>query len=379
MQLQEEIGADVRQATVLPGWGVHPEEELAQAEQPSTVLILETIDINRQLLRETLKPCGYRLFEASEARHAFRLLEQEKIDLVIVDLVLAGESGLDFCRRMKAGRYTRLIPVLMLTSVQGAESEIAGIASGADEFLVNPVHPEIMRTRIRAMLRHKSAVDSLEEAESILLALAKTVEHRDRETIGHCERLAAMSMTMGMALGLGGPQMLGLYRGAYLHDIGKISIPDAILFKRGKLTAAEWEVMRMHTVRGEEICRPARTLSGVLPIIRHHHERWDGSGYPDGLREEEIPLLARVLQVADIFDALTSVRPYKPALSTAEALDILEAEAARGWRDPKLVGLFRRLFETTVDAAVEQNLIPWPPPEAMEQSLERMHEALVRN
>jgi putative two-component system response regulator len=188
-----------------------------------------------------------------------------------------------------------------------------------------------------------------------------------------------MGLTLGMSLGLGRAQLLALHRGAFLHDIGKIGIPDSILFKPGKLSEEEWEIMRLHTVRGEEICRPARTLAPVLPIIRHHHERWDGSGYPDGLRGEDIPLLARLLQVADIFDALTSVRPYKPALSTTEALHILDREAACGWRDPHVVSLLRKLFETSTEMAVEQNLVPWPPPEAMARSLESMHEALLRN
>src|SRR5262249_42288548 len=146
-------------------------------------------------------------------------------------------------------------------------------------------------------------------------------------------------------LGLPKSDQLALFRGGYLHDIGKITTPDAVLFKTGKLTAEEWEIMRQHTVRGEEICRPMHTLAPVLPIIRNHHERWDGSGYPDGLAGESIPLLARILQVADIYDALTTSRPYKPALSHEEALDIITAESMRGWRDKELVKLFERVSQ----------------------------------
>jgi putative two-component system response regulator len=183
----------------------------------------------------------------------------------------------------------------------------------------------------------------VDETEAILIALARAVEQRDRQTAGHCERLAYSAISIGIALGLDRSDLLALYRGGYLHDIGKVGVPDAILFKPGQLTEDEWAVMRNHTVNGEEICRHLRSLHPVLPIIRHHHERWDGSGYPDRLRGEEIPLLARIIQVADIYDALTSKRPYKEALTPQRALSILEEETACGWRDPLVADLFFKL------------------------------------
>ncbi len=189
---------------------------------------------------------------------------------------------------------------------------------------------------------------AIDPTESILFALAQAVEQRDHQTAGHCERLAFIGVAIGMAIGLDRAQLLTLYRGGYLHDIGKVGIPDSILFKPGKLTAQEWVTMRSHTVRGEEICRPLASLQPVLPIIRHHHERWDGSGYPDGLRGDQIPLLARIVQVADIYDALISPRPYKPALSRDEALRIMSEETERGWRDPEIAGLFLRLHEKVI-------------------------------
>ena len=268
------------------------------------------------------------------------LLQSEKIDLVILDLMLPEMSGPELCRWMKADRRTQLIPVLMITNVQGVENEIVGISSGADEFLIKPLHPAVVRTRIRAMLRNKALIDSLEEAETILFALAQTVEQRDVYTGQHCQRLAVASVMLGEALGLSQTDLTALYRGGYLHDIGKISIPDSILFKQGLLTEQEWEVMRSHPVRGEEICKPMKSLWPVLPIIRNHHERWDGSGYPDGLAGEDIPLLARILQVADIYDALITERCYKPALSHEQAFALMEEEVRRGWRDPELVPLF---------------------------------------
>jgi len=189
---------------------------------------------------------------------------------------------------------------------------------------------------------------AISETEGILFALAQAVEQRDRQTAGHCERLAFISVALGMAMGLDRANLLALYRGGFLHDVGKVGIPDSILFKPGRLTADEWVTMRSHTARGEDICRHMGSLLPVLPIIRHHHERWDGSGYPDGLRGAQIPHLARIVQVADIYDALISARPYKPAFPPVEALRILQEETDHGWRDPEIVALFFKLHEGVI-------------------------------
>jgi putative two-component system response regulator len=186
------------------------------------------------------------------------------------------------------------------------------------------------------------------DQEGILFALAEAVEQRDHHIAGHCHRLAFFSVTLGAAMGLDRLCLLALYRGGYLHDVGKVGIPDSILFKPGELTAQEWIVMRSHSTRGEEICRHLQSMRQVLPIIRHHHEKWDGSGYPDGLRGEQIPLLARILQIADIYDALTSPRPYKRAFSPREALRTIQQETARGWRDPQVVKLFLRVHKKVI-------------------------------
>jgi putative two-component system response regulator len=194
-----------------------------------------------------------------------------------------------------------------------------------------------------------SAADAWErDQEGILFALAEAVEQRDHHIAGHCQRLAFISVTLGVAMGLDQLCLLALYRGGYLHDVGKVGIPDSILFKPGGLTAEEWVVMRSHATRGEEICRHLQSMRHVLPIIRHHHEKWDGTGYPDGLRRDQIPLLARVLQVADIYDALTSPRPYKPAFEPHEAVRTIQQESERGWRDPQIVKLFLRVHKTVI-------------------------------
>jgi putative two-component system response regulator len=338
------------------------------AVSPATILVVDSEEINRRLLKAIFKTTPYKILEARKASEATALLQTEKIDLVILDLMLPEMSGPELCRWMKAHRTTQLVPVLMITNILGVENEIVGISSGADEFLIKPLHPAVVRTRVRAMLRNKTLIDSLDEAETILLALAQTVEHRDPYTGKHCQRLSVASVMLGEALGLPSQDLTSLYRGGFLHDIGKIGIPDAILFKRGTLTSAEWEVMRSHPLRGEEICRPMRSLWPVLPIIRSHHERWDGSGYPDGLAAEQIPLLARILQVADIYDALTTERPYKLALSPETAFTVMEEEVRRGWRDPELVPLFASIIQTHPSADLT----------SLEASLENMRVACSR-
>ncbi|HTS78138.1 MAG TPA: HD domain-containing phosphohydrolase [Bryobacteraceae bacterium] len=353
-----------------PKW----ENVLEDAAQAPTILIVDDIDLNRRLLKAMLKTANYRILEAKRPSAALNILERDKVDLVVVDLMMPEMSGPDFCRMLKNERRTQLIPILMVTSVQGPENEIMGIESGADEFLIKPLQPTLVRTRIRAMLRNKALVDSLEEAETILFALAQSVEHRDQYTGLHCERLAAYSIALGQALGLSKADQLALYRGGFLHDVGKISIPDVILFKRGLLSEEEWQIMRQHTIRGEEICRPMKTLAPVLPIIRSHHERWDGSGYPDGLAGEDIPLLARILQVADIYDALTTARPYKPAFSHQHAIEIMLEEARRGWRDPELVPLFSGITQPALDPATAL----WPANASVQQSLENMRRELSK-
>jgi putative two-component system response regulator len=211
--------------------------------------------------------------------------------------------------------------------------------------------------------------DSTEETETILLALAQAVEQRDPHTARHCERLASISIVLGTALDLPRESLRALYRGGFLHDVGKVGIPDAILFKPTSLTSEEWLVMRTHTIRGEEICRHVQSLAPVLPIIRHHHERWDGSGYPDGLRGAQIPILARVLQIADIYDALISPRPYKRALTAAEALKVIEKETEFGWRDPQIVNLFFRLHGGVISRIDEACSESGEPLEAMRAAI----------
>lgn len=304
------------------------------------ILILDGDEGHRRVTKAKLKTGSYRILECRTASEAKEILQRENIDVIVLDLMVPEMSGPEFCQWLKSNRKTQFIPTLMLTNIKLEGNEVTGLISGAEDYVLEPVHPTVLRARVSVMLRMKALIDSLEEAETLLFSVALAIERRDKNTGQHCERLASYSVMMGETLGLSKLDLQALHRGGFLHDIGKISVPDDVLFKRGPLTLDEWEVMRKHTIQGEEICRPMKSLAPVLPIIRNHHEKWDGTGYPDGLKSQEIPLLARILQVVDIYDALTTARPYKRAFSRDEARVIMRQEVERGWRDPELTELF---------------------------------------
>ena len=334
--------------------GAFSQSNLAALVGSPVVLIIEQSSEQRAIIAALLRFENYQLWEAASSETALGSIGNIRPDLIILNRRLDGIDGMECCRRLKASRNTELTPILMFNSEPCVLDEIAGMQAGADEYLRTPFHPELFLTRVRSLIRNKAAVDRLEESETILFALAQAVEKRDHSTAGHCHRLAALSVAFGIRLSLPNDDLLALHRGGYLHDIGKIAIPDSILFKPGKLTPEEWVLMKTHSVRGEEICRPLRSLRQVLPIIRNHHERWDGTGYPDGLRRQKIPLLARVLQLADAYDALTSERPYKPAYSSEVAMETLLEESLLGWRDPELTRIFLSLPLQDLNAAAQE-------------------------
>lgn len=282
----------------------------------------------------------YTVFTASDADEGRLLVQEEQPDLILLDVVMPGRSGIDLCRELKDDPETRLIPVILVTGLTERESKLKGIEAGADDFLNKPVDPQELFARVKSLLKLKQFTDELENAETVLISLALGVEARDPYTEGHCARLSRHAADLGSRMGLSEEDIVALRRGGAMHDIGKISVPDAILKKPGKLTVEEQAIMRQHPVIGEQICRPLRTLSRVLPIIRHHHEHWNGEGYPDHLRGEEIPLLARILQVVDAYDAFVTERPYKPAWAPAQARQQLLREANDGWWDARIVKLF---------------------------------------
>jgi putative two-component system response regulator len=234
----------------------------------------------------------------------------------------------------------------LITVLSDKQDRIQGIKVGADDFLSRPVDRTELLARARSLVKLKQRTDELERAESVLFSLAQSIEGKDPYTHGHCERLSEYSACLGEQLKLPEDQITALRRAGIVHDVGKIAIPDAILLKPGSLSAEEWKLVRQHPVVGERICAPLKSFRFVLPIIRHHHEKLDGSGYPDGLRGGAIPVTARVLQIVDVYDALTTARPYKHAYPITHALQTMKEEVAKGWWDPQIFDQFERLVRS---------------------------------
>jgi putative two-component system response regulator len=297
------------------------------------------------MLKDELNGEGYHVSTAQDGDEALAKVEADPPDLILLDVVMPTLDGYEVCRRLKSDARTILIPVVMITSLQATEQRIRGIEAGADDFLSKPFNRQELITRVRSLLKLKRHTDELENAETVLFSLALSVEAKDPYTIGHCDRLARYSVALGKKLGVSEEYLKALHRGGILHDVGKIGIPDSILLKPGPLTPEERTVMQAHPVIGERICSPLRSLRLVLPIIRHHHERWDGSGYPDGLAGAAIPLTARILQVVDLFDAFTTQRPYKSAFPLEQSFALMREETAKGWSDARLMETFIDLVQ----------------------------------
>ena len=304
------------------------------------VVVADDLQANIDLLSDLLRREGYVVYSAPDGAAAWDLVLGETPDLVLSDVMMPKMNGLELCRRIKAERTTRLTPVVLVTASAEREDRLHGIDAGADDFLSKPVNALELAARVRSLVRLKRFTDDLDCAESVILSLSLTVEARDANTSGHCERMAAYAAAFGAHLDLASEEVEALHRGGYLHDVGKVGVPDAILLKPSRLTPEETSIMQRHTAIGDALCGELRLLRLVRPIVRHHHERLDGSGYPDHLRSDAIPLLAQITGIVDVFDALTTARVYRPALSTEAACAELVEEARRGWRSPKLVEEF---------------------------------------
>ena len=309
-----------------------------------TILVVEDEPHIREVLSGLLGALGYRLLMAASAEQALDALSVVTPDLVLTDVHLGAMSGIELCARLKADPRYELMPVVILTAVGDLEARVAGLSAGADDFFTKPVEFVELRTRLAALLRVKTLLSQLDRAEAVITTLALTIEARDPYTLGHCDRLSRYAVALGEALGLDHDMVRALRLGGYLHDLGKIAVPDGILLKPGPLDPIEQERIRAHPGAGSDLVLGLRSMELVRPIMRHHHEKWDGSGYPDGLKGEAIPLGARIISVVDVFDALHTERPYKAALSRSDAVSLLIHETDAGYWDPKVVETFLEIL-----------------------------------
>ncbi|MDJ0673977.1 MAG: two-component system response regulator [Calothrix sp. MO_167.B42] len=310
------------------------------------VLVVDDHAASRMTAVALLAMEGYEVIEADNGSGVVEMVIQQQPDLVLLDVMIPGIDGFQVCQLLKQDERTRLIPVIFITALNDKRSRIRGIEVGADDFLSKPFDRVELAARVKSLVQQKRLNEDLDHAEQVLFSIARAIESRDPNTGDHCERLVALGKAFGKYLNLSRNEIRDLMWGGYLHDVGKVGIPDAVLLKKGNLTPQEWEIMRQHVAIGESICQPLRSMQGVIPIIRHHHERWDGSGYPDQLEGNQIPYLAQIFQIIDIYDALISERPYKKALTPKEALAVMAAETAKGWRNPQLMKQFADFINT---------------------------------
>ena len=311
------------------------------SEPVPTILVVEDDQENRMLLSELLKRSGYAVKVAVDGYEALRKAFEPDVDAILLDIGLPELDGYQVCERLRDDPTTLLTPIIMLTGLTETDDLVRGLDAGADDFLSKPYKAPELLARIRSALRLRRAIADMEAAHGVVAALANAVEAKDVTTENHCQRLAGLAHHMGLALELDGVALKSVVFGALLHDVGKIGVPESILAKTGPLSDHEWEVMKEHPAIGEQICRPLVSSRMFTPIVRHHHERWDGTGYPDGLKGDAIPLGARIVTLVDAFDAMVHDRPYRRGVPVERALDAIHIDKGKQF-DPDLVPLFVR-------------------------------------
>ncbi|PIU58192.1 MAG: two-component system response regulator [Deltaproteobacteria bacterium CG07_land_8_20_14_0_80_38_7] len=313
-------------------------------EKLPKILIVDDNKVNVELLRSQLKPYPYDIEVSFDGEDALEKIQRMLPDLVLLDLMMPKISGFEICRSVKQNKDTQFIPVIVITALQELDDKIKAIELGADDFLVKPINRLELTTRIKSLLHLKALHDDLDTSENILFSLAGALEAKDFYTKGHSDRVAEVASLIARKMGLSERDLDAIRKGSLLHDIGKIGVKESILLKPDKLTDEEMAHIKSHPKRGYDICSPLRSIEQSLPIIRSHHERIDGEGYPDGLKGEKIPLLAKIIAIADAFDAMTTDRPYRKGMSKEQALKIFENELNSGQWDPKIVKIFIKMM-----------------------------------
>jgi len=308
------------------------------------ILIADDNQAMREAIVRFVEAEGYTALAARNGREALALALEKQPDLVLLDVTMPDIDGFEVCRRLKNDPRTALIPITMLTVLDSPDHRWYGIEAGADDFLTKPFDERLLRARIQSQLRTKRLTDQLERTESVIVALALAVEAKDMYTEGHLWRLAHYGEQLAVAAGLSAEASRAVWQGGLLHDIGKIGVADGILQKPAPLTPEEYAQVKQHPEYGARIIAPLCFARDVAPIVRGRHEHWDGSGYPYGLRGEEIPVGARIIAIVDAYDAMTTDRPYRRALTPERAVQRLRARSGVQW-DPELTALFISLVE----------------------------------
>jgi putative two-component system response regulator len=318
-------------------------------DEPSIVDVL-----TRFLSRE-----GYSVITAANGREALERVRQSPPDLILLDVTMPELDGFSVCQRLKEDKRTALIPITMLTGLDDREHRTRGIEAGADDFLTKPFEQSILRARIRSQLRLKHLTDQLEHTENVIFMLAQAVEAKDAYTEGHLRRLSNYGEQLALACGFSPSDVAAVRYGGVLHDIGKIGVDEAILRKPGPLTPEEVAQMRRHPEIGAQIISQMRFAREVAPIISAHHEYWDGSGYPQGLSGEQIPIGARIITIVDAYDAMTTDRPYRAALSDVETLKRLRDSRGSQFA-PDMLDVFLDLIDSGAVSPEREGARVWP-------------------
>lgn len=310
-----------------------------------SILVVDDVLSNLELMEAVFRRDGFTVHTALNSSAALEYYHNYPIDIAILDVMMPGMNGFELCRIFKDLAGKRFFPVILLTALSDTKSRITGIECGADDFISKPFDIPELLTKIKSLLKVRGLYDDLEQSENIIFSLVIAMEARDPYTKGHSTRVGEISRDFAAYIGFPEKEQEMLRKAGILHDIGKMGMSETILKKPGKLTRDESEIIRRHTLVGEDICRPLQSLKNIIPAIRSHHERWDGRGFPDGLAGEEIPLMARILSILDSFDAMVSVRPYRERRTVGTALDTLAAEQNLGQWDPELTGLFLKMMQ----------------------------------
>ena len=308
-------------------------------------MIIDDLRENIDLIKTFFINDPYNIVSSTNGENAISIINQTPPDIILLDIIMPGMDGFEVCKRLKNDYRTRFIPIIMVTGMHDQKSKLKGIEMGADDFITKPIDIFELKARVASLLRIKEYTDQLQSAEQIIFNIALSVEAKDPNAKGRCTRLANYGTLLAEKLGLDEMQVRAVRRGGVLHDIGELTIQDNILLKPGPLSSDEFKIIKTHPRAGEYICRPLKTLKDVLPVIRSHQERYDGSGYPDGLKGDEIPITAQIIAISECYDALRTNRPYRKALSAAEAIEIMDQETAQGKWDPELVGEFKEILK----------------------------------